>query len=61
MLKQKSTSQKIQKALSASLKAAQTAVASKEIVETLVSLHQIKSGNYRVYASADELLARVAP
>ena len=56
----KEISQKnIQKLVKESFKAASIAVKNSHIVETLLSIHQIKSGNYRTYSSAKEMFKKL--
>ena len=55
----KITKQNIQKILRESLKAASVAVRNREIVETLISIHQTKSGNYNKYSSAEEMFRKL--
>ena len=49
----------IQKILKQSLDAVSIAVRNREIVETLISIHQIKSGNYNKYSSASEMFEKL--
>lgn len=59
MSNQKISQKNIQKLVRESFRAASIAVKNKEIMETLISIHQIKSGNYNTYSSAKEMFQKL--
>ena len=59
MDKQEISQKNIQKLLRESFRAASIVVKNKEIIETLFSIHQIKSGNYNTYSSAKEMFQKL--
>jgi len=53
------TTKDLQKILKQSTDAAKIALKNKEIVETLVSIDEIKKGNYKKFASSKELFIKL--
>lgn len=54
----KLSKQNIQKLLKESLAAASVAVKNSHIIETLLSIHEIKSGNCKKFSSAKEMFEK---
>ncbi len=54
----KSPKQNIQKLLKESIKATSIALKKNQIIETLLSVQEIKSGNYKKFSSAKEMFEK---
>jgi hypothetical protein len=54
----KSSKQDIQKLLKESIKATSIAIKKNHIIETLLSIQEIKQGNYKKFSSAEEMFQK---
>ena len=58
MNKLNTSKQNIQKLLKESAKAVSTVLKNKEIIETLISIQEIKGGNYKRFSSAEDMFQK---